>query len=109
MTTLSIDSGDLKVIEAFAKTGCITDATTNPLFVAQAGLSGDPDYQAMVDYAVNYAVGSSCEVRVCKEQSDELRRHVPMKLAYEHIFIVSNLMNTPPFATRFASIVAAGL
>jgi len=44
MTTLSIDSGDLKVIEEFAKTGYITDATTNPLFVSQAGLSGDPVY-----------------------------------------------------------------
>ena len=30
--------------------------------MAQAGLSGDPDYQDMVDYAVNYAVGSSCEL-----------------------------------------------
>ena len=44
MTTLSIDSGDLKVIEEYAKTGFITDATTNPLFVSQAGLSGDPMY-----------------------------------------------------------------
>ena len=35
MTTLSIDSGDLKVIEDYAKTGYITDATTNPLFVSQ--------------------------------------------------------------------------
>ena len=42
--TLSIDSGDLKVIEEYAKTGYITDATTNPLFVSQAGLSGDPIY-----------------------------------------------------------------
>ena len=44
MTTLSIDSGDLKVIEEYAKTGFITDATPNPLFVSQAGLSGDPVY-----------------------------------------------------------------
>lgn len=44
ITTLSIDSGDLKVIEEYAKTGLITDATTNPLFVSQAGLSGDPTY-----------------------------------------------------------------
>lgn len=44
MTTLSIDSGDLKVIEEYAQTGFITDATTNPLFVSQAGLSGDPTY-----------------------------------------------------------------
>lgn len=35
MTTLSIDTGDLNVIEKMAATGCITDATTNPLFVSQ--------------------------------------------------------------------------
>jgi transaldolase len=55
MTTLSIDSGDLKVIQEFADTGYITDATTNPLFVSQAGLSGDPVYAQMVDSAVEYA------------------------------------------------------
>lgn len=55
MTTLSIDSGDLKVIQDFANTGYITDATTNPLFVSQAGLSGDPLYAQMVDSAVEYA------------------------------------------------------
>lgn len=44
MTTLSIDSGDLLTIEEYAKTGFITDSTTNPLFVSQAGLSGDPLY-----------------------------------------------------------------
>ena len=55
MTTLSIDSGDLKTIEKFSSTGLITDATTNPLFVAQAGLSGDPDYLALVDESVEYA------------------------------------------------------
>ena len=50
MTTLSIDSGDLKVIEEYAKTGYITDATTNPLFVSQAGLSGDPTYAEVCVY-----------------------------------------------------------
>ena len=40
ITTLSIDSGDLEVIKKYADTGFITDATTNPLFVSQAGLSG---------------------------------------------------------------------
>mmetsp|Transcript_19749 Transcript_19749/g.29320 ORF Transcript_19749/g.29320 Transcript_19749/m.29320 type:complete len:380 (-) Transcript_19749:831-1970(-) len=59
MTTLSIDSGDLKVIEEYAATGKITDATTNPLFVSQAGLSGDPVYAAMVDDAVSYALKSN--------------------------------------------------
>jgi transaldolase len=55
MTTLSIDSGDLNVIKEFADTRYITDATTNPLFVSQAGLSGDPVYAKMVDDAVAYA------------------------------------------------------
>ncbi|KAL1519788.1 hypothetical protein AB1Y20_023295 [Prymnesium parvum] len=55
VTTLSIDTGDLAVIEAMAATGYITDATTNPLFVSQAGLSGDPKYAALVDEAVAYA------------------------------------------------------
>lgn len=56
MTTLSIDSGDLNVIREYASTGCITDATTNPLFVSQAGLSGDPLYANKVDDAVQYAL-----------------------------------------------------
>lgn len=30
MTVLSVDTGDLNVIEELAKTGFITDATTNP-------------------------------------------------------------------------------
>jgi len=34
MTVLSIDSGDIHIIEKFAATGFITDATTNPLFGA---------------------------------------------------------------------------
>lgn len=55
MTTLSIDTGDLGIIKDFADTGLITDATTNPLFVSQAGLSGDPTYVAFVDEAVAYA------------------------------------------------------
>jgi transaldolase len=55
MTTLSIDTGDLDVIAEFAATGLITDATTNPLFVSQAGLSGDARYKAFVDAAIAYA------------------------------------------------------
>ena len=55
VTTLSIDTGDLDVIVEYAKTGSITDATTNPLFVSQAGLSGDERYVAFVDAAVRYA------------------------------------------------------
>ena len=59
MTTLSIDTGDLDVLEAFSKTGLITDATTNPLFVSQAGLSGDARYIAFVDEAIAYAKASA--------------------------------------------------
>ena len=55
MTTLSIDTGDLSVIEDWASTGLITDATTNPLFVSQAGLSGDARYVAFVQRAIAYA------------------------------------------------------
>lgn len=56
MTTLSIDTGDLDIIEKYAAGGLITDATTNPLFVAQAGSSGDARYVAFVDAAVAYAL-----------------------------------------------------
>lgn len=59
MTTLSIDSGDLDVIKKYANTGFITDATTNPLFVSQAGLSGDPVYAKLVDDAVQFAVSAN--------------------------------------------------
>ena len=55
MTTLSIDTGDLDIIKAYGATGLITDATTNPLFVSQAGLSGDARYIAFVDSAIAYA------------------------------------------------------
>jgi len=54
-TVLSIDTGDLDTIARFAATGTITDATTNPLFVSQAGLSGDARYIAFVDRALEYA------------------------------------------------------
>jgi transaldolase len=55
LTTLSIDTGDLDVIQEYAESGLITDATTNPLFVAQAGTSGDARYIAFVDAAIAYA------------------------------------------------------
>jgi transaldolase len=57
ITTLSIDSADIDVVEMFAKKGVITDATTNPLFVSQAGASGDKRYEDMVFDAVMYAKG----------------------------------------------------
>ena len=58
-TVLSIDTGDLDVIEQYAKGGLISDATTNPLFVAQAGTSGDARYVAFVDKAIAYAKANS--------------------------------------------------
>ena len=56
MTTLSVDTGDLATVRRLVGTGLVTDATTNPLFVSQAGRSGDAAYQALVDEAVVYAV-----------------------------------------------------
>jgi len=55
MTTISIDSGDLDVVAQYAKTGLVTDATTNPLFVSQAGANGDKRYEDMVSDAIQYA------------------------------------------------------
>ena len=59
VTVLSIDTGDLDIIEQYAKGGLISDATTNPLFVAQAGTSGDARYVAFVDKAIAYAKANS--------------------------------------------------
>jgi len=55
ITTISIDSGDLDVVEKYAKTGLVTDATTNPLFVSQAGANGDKRYEDMVSDSIMYA------------------------------------------------------
>jgi len=55
MTTISIDSGDLDVVEQYSRTGLVTDATTNPLFVSQAGANGDKRYEDMVSNAIMYA------------------------------------------------------
>lgn len=60
LTTLSIDSGDIDTVSRYAKTGLITDATTNPLFVSQAGANGDARYEAMVAEAVSYAKRTTC-------------------------------------------------
>lgn len=55
MTTISIDSSDLDVVEKFGKTGLITDATTNPMLVSQAAANGDKRYSDMLFDAVMYA------------------------------------------------------
>jgi hypothetical protein len=63
---LSIDTGDLDIVEQFAATGYITDATTNPLFVSQAGMSGDPRYVEFVDEAITYAKEKMCNMDGCE-------------------------------------------
>jgi transaldolase len=72
MTTLSIDSGDIDTVSRYARTGLITDATTNPLFVSQAGSNGDARYEAMVAEAVSYAKGRTCPGDGCPVPADTL-------------------------------------
>ena len=72
MTTLSIDSGDIDTVSRYAKTGLITDATTNPLFVTQAGSNGDARYEAMVAEAVSYAKRRTCSEDGCPIPADTL-------------------------------------
>ena len=69
MTKLSIDSGDLDILLRYKATNLITDATTNPLFVSQAGLSGDARYAAMVDEAIHYAKVVNCKSDGCDEDT----------------------------------------
>lgn len=72
MTTLSIDSGDIDTVSRYAKTGLITDATTNPLFVTQAGSNGDARYEAMVAEAVSYAKRKTCSEDGCPVPAETL-------------------------------------
>ncbi|KAL3788101.1 hypothetical protein HJC23_008163 [Cyclotella cryptica] len=65
LTTLSIDSGCIDTVAKYAKTGLITDATTNPLFVSQAGSNGDVRYEEMVMEAVTYAKAKTCAQDGC--------------------------------------------
>ncbi|KAL7461591.1 hypothetical protein ACHAXS_002009 [Conticribra weissflogii] len=65
LTTLSIDSGDIDTVARYASTGLLTDATTNPLFVSQAGANGDARYEAMVQEAVSYAKAKTCAQDGC--------------------------------------------
>lgn len=53
-TTLAIDSGNVETIRQYVTDfpGCITDATTNPLLVAQAALAGDAYYTKLLDSVV---------------------------------------------------------
>lgn len=76
MTKLSIDSGDIDTVSRYAKTGLITDATTNPLFVSQAGANGDARYEAMVAEAVTYAKQTTCAEDGCPVPEDTLNMAV---------------------------------
>lgn len=90
MTTLSIDSGDLKVIEQWAATGYITDATTNPLFVAQAGTSGDAKYEAIVDKALSYAKAHASGEEIVSLAMDRLA----VELGLEIVKLVPGYVST---------------
>ena len=50
MTTISIDSGDIELIRQYAATGYITDATTNPLFVAQTAFKTQSSSSSSSDH-----------------------------------------------------------
>ncbi|KAL7542289.1 hypothetical protein ACHAXR_011639 [Thalassiosira sp. AJA248-18] len=76
ITTLSIDSGDIDTVSRYAKTGLITDATTNPLFVSQAGANGDARYEAMVAEAVTYAKRTTCAEDGCPVPEETLNKAV---------------------------------
>mmetsp|Transcript_29977 Transcript_29977/g.81878 ORF Transcript_29977/g.81878 Transcript_29977/m.81878 type:complete len:374 (-) Transcript_29977:151-1272(-) len=93
MTVLSIDTGDLSVIEEYAASGVLSDATTNPLFVSQAGLSGDPRYVAFVDRAVAYAKANaiaSDTAAILELASDRLA----VELGLEIVKIVPGYVST---------------
>ena len=86
MTVISVDTGDLDVIAELASTGLITDATTNPLFVSQAGLSGYPRYAALVTAAVQYALehratGTEGEEEVVALAMDRLAVNLGVEIA----------------------------
>jgi len=90
MTTLSIDTGDLDVLAAFSETGLITDATTNPLFVSQAGLSGDARYVAFVDKAIEYAKANAAGGDVLELAMDRLA----VELGLEIVKLVPGYVST---------------
>jgi len=91
MTTLSIDTGDLDVIAEWAATGLVTDATTNPLFVSQAGLSGDERYVAFVDRAIAYAKSNAAGE---KEQLELAMDRLAVELGLEIVKLVPGYVST---------------
>lgn len=97
LTTLSIDSGDFDIIESFARTNLITDATTNPLFVSQAGSRGDKRYEAMVEEAISYAKAESCNLDGCDNVQDTIDLAIDrlsVNLGVEIVKLVSGKVST---------------
>ncbi|KAL3905303.1 MAG: hypothetical protein SGPRY_010960, partial [Prymnesium sp.] len=115
MTTLSIDTGDLSVIEQMAAGGSITDATTNPLF---AGLSGDPKYAALVDEAVAYARGEAsakmapperetgCRAKHCAQHSQDI--HSTARPVGDLIHRLLRVFTPAPFDLEFPIVKLVG-
>ena len=97
LTTLSIDSGSIDTVAKYAKTGLITDATTNPLFVSQAGSNGDARYEAMVVEAVEYAKTKTCSQDGCDVPEETLNLAVDrlaVNLGKELVGLVSGRVST---------------
>lgn len=97
LTTLSIDSGSIDTVAKYAKTGLITDATTNPLFVSQAGSNGDARYEAMVMEAVAYAKTKTCSQDGCPVPDDTLNLAVDrlaVNLGKELVGLVNGRVST---------------
>ena len=97
LTTLSIDSGSIDTVAKYAKTGLITDATTNPLFVSQAGSNGDARYEAMVLEAVAYAKTKTCSQDGCDVPDETLNLAVDrlaVNLGKELVALVGGRVST---------------
>lgn len=94
VTTLSIDTGDLDIIEQYAKTGLISDATTNPLFVSQAGLSGNPRYVAFVKEAIEYAKSRHSEGSSEEDVVNLAMDRLSVNLGREIATLVSGFVST---------------
>jgi hypothetical protein len=69
-------SCSIDTVATFAKTGLITNATTNPLFVSQAGSNEDARYEAMVMEAVAYAKTKTCSQDGCDLPDETLNMAV---------------------------------
>ncbi|GAX73513.1 hypothetical protein CEUSTIGMA_g965.t1 [Chlamydomonas eustigma] len=98
MTVLSIDTGDLAIIQKFASTGLITDATTNPLFVSQTAARGsEPEYAALINSAVASARQSSNHASGSKPSPEAINLaidHLSVNLGRKILSIVPGYVST---------------